>query len=116
MSFPGLPFRENDGIAQKSLWFGKNLGDAMLTWEQLDHIENLSASVNGKAKRRQNAAVFYRHESEGRLHCEVCAYFSPAAVELARAAVPCEQPSQDSLSLLVGSEDSWTAFFPVHPD
>jgi len=100
------------------LWFGKNLGDAMLAWEHLDHIEDLYVSVYGKANQRRDVAVFYRHESEGRLHCEVCAYFSPAAVELARAAAaePCEQPSQDSLSLLVGSEACWTALFPEHRD
>jgi hypothetical protein len=95
-------------------WFKKNLGDAMLAWEHLDHIEDLYRSIYAKVNRGRKVAVFYRHESEGRLHCEVFAYFSPAAVELARAvaARPCEQPSQDSLSLLVGSEDCWAVLFP----
>ena len=39
-------------------------------------------------------AVFTRPESEGRLHCEVVAYFSPAAGEVAKAfdAIPCGRP------------------------
>ncbi|MCF8078749.1 MAG: hypothetical protein K9K88_05635 [Desulfobacterales bacterium] len=101
-----------------SLWFEKNLGDAMLAWEHLGRIEDLYRSIYRKVSRDSKVAVFYRHESEERLHCKVWAYFSPVAVELARAvaARPCEQPSQDSLSLLVGSEDCWAALFPEYPD
>ncbi len=96
-----------------SLWYGKNLGDAMLAGEHLDHIQDLYGSIYGKFKRRSNVAVFYRHESEGRLHCEVWVYFSPAAFELAKAvaAEPCQQPSINSLGLLVGPENCWTVLF-----
>ncbi|MCB2168955.1 MAG: hypothetical protein KQI78_14965 [Deltaproteobacteria bacterium] len=99
-------------------WFKKNLGDAMFAGEHLDHLEARYVSVYGKTNPPENLAVFYRHESEGRLHCEVWAYFSPAAVELAGAvaAEPCTPPSQDSLSLLIGSEDCWTVLFPELPD
>jgi hypothetical protein len=114
MSFSSLSIRDDGGIAQMNLWYGKNLGDAMLAWEHLDRIQDLYVSIYGKTNRRSNVAVFYRHESEGRLHCEVWAYISPAAVELARAvaAEPCKQPSIDSLDLLVGPEECWTVLFP----
>jgi hypothetical protein len=97
-----------------SVWFQKNLGDAMLARESLDKIEELFVSAYGKADSPKEAAVFIRHESEGRLHCEVKAYFSPDSVIVAGEvdADPCERPSRDGLSLLVGSADSWLALFP----
>ncbi len=57
-------------------------------------------------------AVFTRHE-EGSLHCEWIAYFSPAAVEVARAveASPCQKPVREGLKLLVGNEACWSALF-----
>ena len=97
-----------------SVWLKKNLGDAMLAGESLDKIEALFVSAYGKADSRKEAAVFIRHESEGRLHCEVIAYFSPGSVIVARKveADPCGRPSRDGLSLLVGSADCWLALFP----
>ena len=62
----------------------------------------------------KDMAVFIRHESEGRLHCEIMVYFSPASVAIAKGfdADPCEKPSPAGLSLLLGAEDSWQALFP----
>jgi hypothetical protein len=59
-------------------------------------------------------AVFTRPESEGRLHCEVIAYFSPAARDVALAfdAEPCEKPARAGLGLLAGAEQAWSALFP----
>lgn len=94
-------------------WFAKNLGDAMLAWDSLDRIESLYTTLYGVADGRRDIAVFIRHESEGRLHCEVMAYFSSDAFLLAAAldAAPCERPSKHDLSLHVGSEDSWKTLF-----
>ena len=66
-------------------WFAKNLGDAMLASEALDQIRASYASKYEGTDSRNSAAVFIRHESEGRLHCEVMAYFSPGAFRLAEA-------------------------------
>ncbi len=59
-------------------------------------------------------AVLTRPESEGRLHCEVIAYFSPAAADIAKAfdAEPCEKPARAGLGLLIGDESSWSVLFP----
>ncbi|MGP1682707.1 MAG: hypothetical protein ACTS8S_10320, partial [Giesbergeria sp.] len=62
----------------------------------------------------EDMAVFTRHELEGRLQCEVIAYFSPAAAALARevGAKPCEQPSNNELDLLAGDPACWPVLFP----
>ena len=94
-------------------WFAKNLGDAMLVWDTLDRIETLYASLYGEAEGCRDTAVFIRHESAGRLHCEVMAYFSPDAFLLAEAldAIPCGRPLKGGLSLHVGPGDVWQTLF-----
>ncbi|GJM33539.1 MAG: hypothetical protein DHS20C18_25400 [Saprospiraceae bacterium] len=94
-------------------WFSKNLGDGILAWEPLDQIEAFFQSEYAKVGTPKEMAVFTRHESEGRLHCEVTVYFSPASIVVANAfdASPCTSPSPDGLNLLGGSKDSWGVLF-----
>ncbi|MCW8900156.1 MAG: hypothetical protein OQK75_05945 [Gammaproteobacteria bacterium] len=101
-----------------SAWFKKNLGDAMLATEQLDRIKKRflsSYSDCNHSNASNSAAVFIRHESEGRLHCEVHVYFSPAAFSVANAvgAKRCKKPMPDDLSLLIGPEDALAIFFKI---
>jgi len=100
-----------------SSWFYKNLGDAMMAFEPLGRIENLFRSAYRVTTRQEEAAVFIRHNSGGRLHCEVEVFFSPAATLLAKEldAEPCARPSRNGLGLLIGSDDSWSALFPQDP-
>jgi hypothetical protein len=95
-------------------WFLKNLGDAMLAGDQQDRIKQLLLSAYSDAGSPKEMAAFIRHESEGRLHCEVKIYFSPMSIAVAKEvnAVPCEKPSPDGLSMLAGSQDSWMVLFP----
>jgi hypothetical protein len=97
-----------------SSWFCKHLGDAMMAFEPLGHIEALFQSAYRVAARPKNVAVFVRHNSEGHLHCQVDVFFSPASAILAEEmdADPCEKPSINGLGLLIGSEDSWSVLFP----
>ena len=96
-----------------NIWFSKNLGDAMLAYLALDNVTTVCESAYQKANRPNDMAVFYRHESEGRLQCEVKVYFSPAIGDTAKSlgASPCEQPTRYDLSLLVGSPAAWSALF-----
>jgi hypothetical protein len=95
-------------------WFLKNLGDAMLAFDQQEHIRELVLSVEKLTARPGEVAAFIRHESEGRLHCEVKVYLSPMSTEVARAvnAQPCKKPQPDDLSLLAGTAESWNLLFP----
>jgi hypothetical protein len=95
-------------------WFSLNLGDAMLADEALDQIQARFRSSYAQAGGPSGMALFLRHESEGRLHCEVKLYFSPMAEAVARSvlAKPCRHPAREGLSLLAGSEDAWSALFP----
>ena len=98
----------------KDTWHSCNLGDAMLAADALEDIKTRFLSMRAAAVEPEGMAVFMRHVSEGRLHCEVHVYFSPAALELARCsgAVPCSRPSPHGLGLLAGAEASWQAVFP----
>jgi hypothetical protein len=95
------------------IWFKKNLGDAMLAFVELDHIEAVCQSTYTKANCSKEMAVLLRHESEGRLQCEVVVYFSPAMAQIAGelGAIPCEQPTKYGLSLLVGTPTAWPVLF-----
>jgi hypothetical protein len=96
------------------IWFRKNLGDAMLAFQALEHVETVCLSAYKNADCRKEMAVLLRHESDGRLQCEVIIYFSPAMAHIAGelGAVPCEQPTKYGLSLLVGDPAAWSVFFP----
>lgn len=86
----------------------------MLASEPLDYLEKYFLSVLANTDSPGEMAVFIRHESEGRLHCEVIAYLFLESNTVAEElnARPCEKPSPDGLSLLAGSEDSWSTHFP----
>ena len=79
-----------------------------------DEIEQVFSRLFAAAGKPLNMAVFTRLESEGRLHCEMTAYFSPAAREVALAvdAQPCEKPARAGLGLFAGDKLAWSALFP----
>jgi hypothetical protein len=95
-------------------WYSKELGDGMLAYEPSEQIISVFQTLFAAAGNPAEMAVFTRHESEGRLHCEVVAYFSPAAAEVARMvdAAPCAKPERTDLGLLAGGESSWNLLFP----
>ncbi len=95
-------------------WYSKSLGDGMWASVLFAQIEEIFRPQFDRAGRPLEMAVFTRNENEGRLHCEVIAYFSPACggVALSFEAEPCEKPSREGLSLLVGDPRCWVVIFP----
>ena len=95
-------------------WYSKALGDGITASMPSDEIEQEFLKLFAAAGGPIHMAVFTQPESEGRLHCEVMAYFSPAAKDVAKAfnAQPCKKPARSGLGLLAGDQLSWSVFFP----
>lgn len=95
-------------------WYSIGLGDGIMAATPSAEIEQLFLRSFNAAGRPSNMAVFTRAESEGRLHCEVIIYFSPAAREIAKEldAQPCEKPARAGLGLLAGDKQCWSVLFP----
>jgi hypothetical protein len=97
------------------LWYRVSLGDGMTAPTPSAEIEEVFLHEFTATGRPPEMAVFTRPETEGRLHCEVIAYFSPAAQEIAKAfdAQPCEKPARAGLDLLAGDQGCWSVLFPA---
>ncbi len=95
-------------------WYSVVLGDGITAAQPSSEVESVFRSLFLAAGSPPEMAVFTRLESEGRLHCEVTAYFSPSAWEVAKAfeAEPCPIPERSGLSLLAGNLEAWSALFP----
>jgi len=95
-------------------WYSKELGDAITASMPSAEIEQVFERVFVTAGKPINMAVFTRQESEGRLHCEVTAYFSPAAKDVAHTfdARPCSKPKFSNLTMLAGDTLAWSILFP----
>lgn len=95
-------------------WYMLNLGDAIMAAGPTAELETAFKKTFAEAGSPSEMAVFTRLESEGRLHCEAVAYFSPAARAVAEAfqARPCPKPMRAGLGLLVGRAEAWSVLFP----
>ena len=96
-----------------STWHSVSLGDGMWAPALIAQIEARFGPLFDQAGRPADMAVFTRSENEGRLHCEVIAYFPPAASQVAAAfeAQPCERPQREGLGLLAGAPEAWATLF-----
>jgi len=96
-------------------WYSISLGDGIIAPASSAEIEERFQPLFAAAGSLLDMAVFTRAESEGRLHCEVIAYFSPAAADVAKAfdAQPCAKPARAGLGLLAGDNLSWSKLFPA---
>lgn len=94
-------------------WFYKHLGDGMMADGPAEQIRAACEAQLKAGSKPNDFGVFTRAESEGRLHCEVIAYFSPAAAEIARSfeAKPCVKPVRTGLGLLAGNSACWAVLF-----
>jgi hypothetical protein len=96
------------------IWYSMSLGDGIMAAIPTAEIEEKFLQSFTALGMPPEMAVFTRAESEGRLHCEVIAYFSPAAADVAKKfnTEPCEKPARAGLGLLAGDERAWSVLFP----
>lgn len=85
-------------------WYVCDLGDAMLAHDALAAVQQRFDDAWRACECPAEMGLFVRHVSEGRLHCQVLVYFTPAASSIAREfdAVPCSRPASAGLDLLAG--------------
>lgn len=95
-------------------WFSTSLGDGIVASAPLARIEKAFLPMYAQAGNPVDMAVFTRHVTEGDLHCDVIAYFSPAAASVAVifGAEPCHRPAREGIDLLVGDKRCWSVLFP----
>lgn len=95
-------------------WYSLNLGDGIMAAAPTDELKEHFLHSFAEAGSPPEMAVFTRAESEGHLHCEVIAYFSPAATQVAEEfdAEICEKPARSGLGLLAGDARAWSVLFP----
>ena len=97
-------------------WYSISLGDGITSVTPAGEIEQSFQTFFSAAGSPHDMAVFTRLDSEDRLHCEMIAYFSPAAQAVAKIfqAQPCAKPVRTGLSLLAGDPECWSVLFPEH--
>jgi len=95
-------------------WFYLPLGDGLMAPDLCDEIRAAFLPLFEAAGNPGDMAVFTRCDSESRLQCEVAAYFSPSAREIARrfGARPSTMPLREGLGLLAGDDRAWSLLFP----
>ncbi|WP_290651896.1 hypothetical protein [Aquisalimonas sp.] len=86
-------------------WHVMNLGDAMMADDDLVDVKRRFDRLYRQRGRPPGMALYVRHVSEGRLHCDVIVYFSPGAKAVAEeiGADPCPPPNTEALGLLAGA-------------
>lgn len=96
--------RDNGWVLVMAGWQVINLGDALMAATDLADLQERFAHAYRQRGCPADMALYVRHVSDGRLHCEVLVYFSPAAAAVAEAAgaVPCAPPAAAGLGLLAG--------------
>ena len=87
-------------------WYTCNLGDPLLAEPALDEIRSWYSAPPGKKGASPRGSAYFRHESEGRPHCEVHVYLAPGAEDLAASlgARPCGKPPTEGLGMLAGTD------------
>ena len=76
-------------------WYSVSLGDGITATMPSAEIEEQFQRAYRAAGQPADMAIFTRPESEDRLYCEIIAYFSPAAAEVARGPEADEGPAGD---------------------
>jgi len=87
----------------------------MMAYLPLAEIEAEFEPRFAAAGNPDDMAVFKRHVLGSALYCNVTAYFSPAAEDVAKAcgALPCAPPPADDVTLVAGNKRCRAVLFGV---
>jgi hypothetical protein len=94
-------------------WFSLNLGDGVQADEPSELIKDSYQAAFISSGGPIDMAVFNKR-NQGEKRNLITAYFTPSSSSLANTfgATPCEKPTSDDLSLLVGNQAAWDIHFP----
>lgn len=94
-------------------WWSLALGDGMMAVAVCEELREKFAAARAHTHAPANMAIFKRHDLEHSLHCDVTAYFSPDAAQLAQTvgAVRCAAPLRAGLELVAGDATVWNSLF-----
>ncbi|GMW02212.1 MAG: hypothetical protein AMXMBFR84_33480 [Candidatus Hydrogenedentota bacterium] len=95
-------------------WFLKTLDDGILAEEEVEQIKTAFLRTFKARGCPQDMALFLQRETDGRLHCRVHVFFSPACASIATetSARVCERPTSENLEFLLGATACWDALTP----
>ncbi len=94
-----------------SSWYSLDLGDGVEAFAPTHRIQEIFQAFFRAAGLPTDMALFSRYDLGTNV---VTVYVPPRAKSLALAidAKPCERPSREGLSLLLGHADAWSVLFP----
>jgi hypothetical protein len=94
-----------------SSWYSKDLGDGVEAYAPTLKIQEIFEAFFAASGLPKDMALFSNYDLGRNV---VTVYVSPRAKSLALAinAEPCEKPSREGLSLLLGHADAWSVLFP----
>jgi len=92
-------------------WYSLDLGDGVQAFPRSQEIMDAFFWAFTLPGQPDYMAAFSRYDLKANM---VTVYFTPASHSIAEAfnTTPCEKPSSDDLSLLVGDFRCWEQFFP----
>lgn len=88
-------------------WYRLELGPADFADNERISVSKAVEQAWHDAGRPAGLTAYYRHESEGRLHCTLVVYFHPTAEAVAKrlGARPCPDPGPWDLGHLAGASE-----------
>ncbi len=92
-------------------WYSRSLGDGIEAYQPSKQIIDSFMPFHDTAGNPLHMVVFSREDPETNI---ITANFSPSAHALAALfnATPCEKPSPDGLTFLVGDQRAWDILYP----
>ena len=92
-------------------WYSVDLGDGVAAYQPSSEMQQKFFLILATAGAPHDMALFSKYDLKKNI---VTVYFTPSSQKMANSynATPCDKPSYDDLSLLVGDARVWDIFYP----